>query len=144
MRLPIAFAATSFAMALIGCDAVPRDPDSTTARLIAGEPVRAGLVGSSPNAAPARSLVERVGVSLGTRTQWQVGESEALLRNLEDGHLDVVVGEFGKKSPWMKRVSFSRTVGGAEPSDPNEPALRLARRNGENRWILLLDRAFAP
>lgn len=127
--------------ALSACHSLPKDPEGTSARLRSGAPVRAAQVAGVAAPEPARAIVERAARDLGTGVDWQTGEGEPLLHALEQGKLDVVVGSFAKKSPWMPKVALSDSIGGAEPADTSEPALRLARANGENEWIVRLDRA---
>jgi hypothetical protein len=129
------------AIAAAGCDRLPRDPDGTTERVTAERRFRVGAIAGAagPSLARQQALLHRVGAALGARAEIETGSGEALLLRLEEGALDLVVGEFDSKSPWVGRVHLLPPLlrvgnGGGETH------VGAATRHGENRWIMLLDR----
>lgn len=119
-----------------GCDAIPADPDGTLERIRGERLFRVGLIAShAPPPDGAHRLLQRLSRATGARAALERGPAEALLTRLEDGGLDLVVGEFAEQSPWAAQVTLS------EPIGPNGPiVLAAAARNGENAWISLVHR----
>ncbi|HEX8528229.1 hypothetical protein [Allosphingosinicella sp.] len=135
--LPLLLALAGFS----ACADVPRDPDGTLDRVSSSRGFRVGVIagGPSQHSALQRSLVERVAATTGARPALEQGAAEPLLLRLEQGELDLVVGEFQHNSPWAERVHLlpplARTRIGEE-----EAIVAGAARHGENGWIMLLDR----
>ncbi|MGA9583273.1 MAG: hypothetical protein WBR13_15035 [Allosphingosinicella sp.] len=121
-----------------GCDSIPADPDGTLDRVREERRFRVGLIASS--AAPlapdrARDLLARLSRATGASPQLEEGPAEPLLTKLEEGELDLVVGEFAKKSPWAAQVALT------DPIASNGPyILAAAAKHGENAWIALVHR----
>lgn len=67
------------------------------------------------------------------------GDAEGLLKGLEQGRLDLVLGRFEKKSPWLSLVTFSPPLR-VEKEGKETFHLAAAMRNGENAWIGLVER----
>lgn len=126
------------AFAIGGCDSIPSDPGGTADRVSAERRFRVGIVASpgiplEPDR--ARSLLDRLSRATGARAALEPGAAEPLLTRLEEGGLDLVIGEFAEKSPWSTRVTFT------EPIALDGPVmLAAAARNGENDWIRLVHR----
>ena len=64
---------------------------------------------------------------------------ESQLARLEEGDLDLVIGEFHEKTPWAAPVAI------IEPLSTRRAGKRVlelapAAQNGENRWIALIER----
>jgi hypothetical protein len=137
-------ACISFIVALVlavlagGCD-FPHDPEGTTERVLERGKVRVGLVGDASSAA-TRALVDSIGSATSARAEIVDGVAEVLLPRVEAGDLDVVVGRFAANSPWRGRVAFTQ-AGTRENTDSDEPVVRAAVRNGENRWLMTVERA---
>ena len=75
-----------------------------------------------------------------TEEQAMLKESlERLLTALEEGELDLVVGEVEHASPWSKRVTLVKPPLATTQVKP-APELQMVAiaRNGENGWIELL------
>lgn len=132
--------ASALPLCLAACGPIPRDIESTEQRLRDGKPLAAGIVAEPGHDAPAIAAAQAVADTMGTTATIEMGSAERLLPKLEEGELDVIVGSFAMKSPWAKRVTFSRAIGGMT-APKNEPALRFANRFGENRWAMTLDSA---
>jgi hypothetical protein len=127
-------------LALTGCTSLPRDPDGTLERVRAEGKVRVGVMTTpeaSFGAAPA-AFVERVARATGAKPEIRQGASEPLLLDLEGGRLDLVLGAVAPDSPWASEVAMLRPI--AERTDGNHILLTPIAKNGENAWIMLLDR----
>jgi ABC-type amino acid transport substrate-binding protein len=124
------------ALPLAGCHAIPSDPDGTLERVRGEGRFKVGLIASpAPPPDRAADLLNRLSRATGAKAALERGPAEALLTRLEDGDLDLVLGEFAEKSPWAAKVTLS------EPILVNGPTiLAAAARNGENAWIALVHR----
>ena len=70
----------------------------------------------------------------------QSGMLEPLLLDLEAGKLDAVVGgRFDEKTPWKARVSLGPPIRMIETST-GKTASHIVVRNGENAWIMMVQR----
>jgi hypothetical protein len=135
-------------LALAGCSAFPRDADGTSDRIAAERVFRVGLVatgGADPTQAAAHAFVARVARATGARPRLRSGASEELLVDLDKGRLDLVVGVLAPETPWVSEVAILQPI--AVRAAPERLVLTPVARNGENRWIMLLEReaqAIAP
>lgn len=83
---------------LPSCDAVPADPEHTLMRVKESGQLRIGIVegsGSGPTEDFVKTIEDKTGASAAIRR----GEAEHLLKKLEDGELDLVIGSFAQKKP---------------------------------------------
>jgi len=138
MKWRLAFCA---ALMLAGCDRLPMDPDGTLDRVRAERRFRVGLIatgGSPADRRPEAAFLARIARATGARPAVKQGASEPLLLDLEDGGLDLVIGPLSSESPWVQRVALLEPLG-AVPG-PHEVQVTPIARNGENRWIMLLER----
>jgi hypothetical protein len=138
MKWRLAFCA---ALALAACDRLPRDPDGTLDRVRAERRFRVGLIaaGDSPiGAERTRAFLGRIAGATRATPVLKEGAAEPLLLELEDGELDLVIGPLSPESPWVSRVALLRPIG--ETVAPQHLLLTPMARNGENRWIMLLER----
>jgi hypothetical protein len=138
IRLPLMTAA----LLLGGCGAIPKDPDGTLDRIQAERSFRVGMIASSAQSAGLdrqRLLVRRVAGASGASATVEHGAAEPLLMKLEEGDLDLVVGELAPASPWSKRVTILPPLGEQVTRDGHVHVVAMAR-NGENAWISLLYR----
>lgn len=120
-----------------GCGQLPRDPDGTLERVTGTHRVNIGFVSRDGGRLPReRQFVGRLASSLGAVPVLSAGPAEELLARLEEGELDLVVGEFHSSSPWTRRVTFVPPLSGQGEG----MVLRAAARNGENAWIAVLHR----
>ena len=128
-------------IASAGCGDIPKDQARTLDRVRAEGRLKVGLAGADgrPPTAPEQSLLTRVASRTGARAEIEHGSLERLLTELEEGELDLVLGEVEKKSPWSKRVTLVKPALATTQAKP-APELQLTAiaRNGENGWIELL------
>ncbi|WP_166039849.1 hypothetical protein [Sphingosinicella sp. YJ22] len=139
MKLPALLLAF---LALAGCGGVPRDQQGTLERIAEMQEVRVGVIAAaaqSPHFARLRDFVERSSAAAGGRPRVEDGTAEALLLRLEAGQLDLVVGEFDRASPWYRRVHLLPPIATRSEGD-SEIEATAAARNGENGWIMLIER----
>lgn len=119
-----------------GCDSIPSDPDGTLDRIRAERLFKIGLIASHrPPPGEARDFLQRLSRATGARPAPERGTAEALLTRLEEGELDLVLGEFAEKSPWAAQVTLTEPIAADGPI-----ILAAAARNGENAWIALVHR----
>jgi hypothetical protein len=127
--------------AAAACDSIPADPDGTLDKVRSERIFRAGLISSGKDrAAPSQEkrFLERVAAATGARPELEEGAAEPLLLGLEEGELDLVIGPLAPDSPWVTRVAIIRPIG--ETLEPPRLVVVPIARNGENRWIMLLER----
>lgn len=129
-------------LAVAACDRIPRDPEGTSERVRAERSFRVGLISSGNHRGGRgleRQMIRRVAAATGARPVVSEGASEPLLLALEEGELDLVIGMVSPETPWAERVAILRPLG---QTIDGRPRLLLApiARNGENRWIMLLER----
>ncbi len=132
-------------LALAGCDRLPEDPDGTLDRVKAERSFRVGLIATGDSAFGAeeqRAYLSRVARATGATPRVREGASEPLLIALEEGKLDLVIGPLSPESPWLSRVALLEPIG--ETRTPQHLALTPIARNGENRWIMLLEAEARP
>ena len=129
-------------LTLGGCGGIPRDQEGTLERIAEMGEVRVGIMaaaGQSPHFERLRDLVQRSGAAARGRPRIEVGAAEALLLRLEAGELDLVIGEFDRSSPWYQRVHLLPPLATRSLGD-SELEATAAARNGENGWIMLIER----
>ena len=138
IRLPLMTAA----LLIGGCGAIPQDPEGTLDRIKAERTFQVGMITS--HGAPAgfdrqRLLLRRVARATGASPTLEQGAAEPLLMRLEEGQLDLVLGEVAPASPWGKRVTILPPLAEQVTRDGHVHVVAIAR-NGENAWISLLHR----
>jgi hypothetical protein len=127
---------------LAACDALPRDPAGSSVRIRATKMLRVGVAQGEPDfgrAASAR-LLGRLARETGARPRLSAGSTEPLLMALERGDLDLVLTPLDPESPWMTRVSLSPPLA-ARGMDERRVTYHAVMRNGENRWIMTVEKA---
>lgn len=132
------------ALTLCACAPPPHDPDATTRHVERQGRLRAGLVaGVAPGQAERmRRLAGDIAQAHHARLDARTGPAGALMRDLEAGRLDLVVGVFPKRSPWSRRVAFSAPFPKADVAK-DTPVVRVAVHPGENRWLMGIERTIA-
>ena len=127
-------------IALAACGPYPDDISGTLARIEQSGRIRVGLAGlGSADEPAAHRFVARLERATGAQAALARGPAERLLARLEEGDLDLVIGEFAADSPWAMPVAI------IEPLATRREGKRVlelapAARNGENRWIALVER----
>lgn len=103
-----------------GCGvSIPTDPDGTLERVRTSGELRVGVsphppfttLPESPGAAPGGTEVDLVAEfarAQGAEAVYVVEGEEELVRLLEEGELDVMVGGLTTRSPWSKKVGLTR------------------------------------
>lgn len=134
------FAALSAVIALASCG-IPHDPGGTEDNIRKRGTVILGEVeGAAPDPASRRQLA-RAASALGATVTRVPGHGEELLTGLEEGHFDIVYGEFADDSPWATHVHFGQPATREGKPGKSERLPRFAFRNGENGWILRVEEA---
>jgi ABC-type phosphate/phosphonate transport system substrate-binding protein len=132
----------SLLAALAGCDAYPRDMEGTLDKVESQKIVRVGLI-ASPSSATDRSAIAsflaRLTRATGASPRIVAGSAEPLLLQLESDRLDLVIGEIAPDSPWITDVAVIEPLAVRSAGD-RQIGLSPVARNGENRWIGLLER----
>ena len=120
----------------------PRDPNGTIERVRTQRAFAVGLVVpvETEGRQEVEALLRRVGEATGARARLSRGEAEPLLKQLEDGHIDLVIGRFEKKSPWAHRVTIGPPLR-IEKLGKTQIHLAPVMPNGENAWIAVVERA---
>ena len=134
-------------VALAGCGLqVPADPDGTLDR-VSGGTLRAGAI---PNGELIRvddgrvsggeaELVEAFAESLDARVDWTEGSEEALVRELERGDLDLVVGGFTDATPWIDKAGVTRPYAEIVDEAGMRHKLVMLVPMGENAFLTELE-----
>lgn len=125
---------------LPACHGLPQDPEDTLENVRTARQFRVGLVAGTPDTLELRRLLGEIERQTGARPRVAGGASEALLTDLSEGKTDLVLGAFAKDSPWKTRVAFTpplRSTG----SGKHAIEVKAAMQNGENSWIMLVERA---
>ncbi|MGB3956129.1 MAG: transporter substrate-binding domain-containing protein [Brooklawnia sp.] len=138
------------ALPLVACGAIPTDPERTLARiedtgvLLAGAAPRPPWVelpaqaGEPPGGSEVR-LVEDFAEQLGAEVTWTIAGEEELVRLMEAGELDVMVGGLSEQNPYQNKVAFTRPY--TRSTDPEGKTLKhvMAVRLGENALLSRLE-----
>ncbi len=125
-------------LSLAGCDDFPDDISGTMESMRTSGAMRAGVVAGG-NGAREAALARQIAQALNVRTSLQEGTTEALVERLEEGELDIVIGEFAKATPWSGRVALTGPARAVDPPQ-DHPVLRAMVRPGENRWLIFVTR----
>jgi len=124
------------------CGPYPRDIEGSFDRIGTSKVIRVGVVEGSirpTNSAVATAYLRRLRAATGATPRITSGSSEPLLASLETGDLDLVIGEFALDSPWNTQATLIEPI--AERTVGDRPiGLSPIARNGENRWIMVLER----
>ncbi len=133
--------------ALAGCGIqIPADPDGTLDRVTGG----VLRVGASANgdlvqiddgevSGSEAELVEAFADHLDARIDWTEGSEEALVRGLERGDLDLVIGGITDETPWTDRAGMSRPYAEVRDSEGTTRKLVMLVPMGENAFLTELE-----
>jgi hypothetical protein len=136
--LPVLFMAM-----LAACQDYPRDIEGTLDHIRAERVMRVGLIAGEAETRDRVAIsayLDRVGRAAGARAEITRGAAEPLLLKLDHGQLDLVIGDMTEKSPWIADVMVIEPIAEAMLGK-DRILLSPIARNGENRWIMLLERA---
>ena len=124
---------------LAACADIPRDPNQTADRVLQSQKLDVGVVSGS-DSDESRIIIDRLESLTGAKATIAEGEASLLVDRLEQGRLDLLIGSFAKNSPLKTSVTFSVPVGNRKVP-ANKPVIRAAMHPGENRWIMLVEKA---
>ena len=121
---------------LPGCNQLPQDMDGTRRTVEQRGSFEVGIAGAVPP--QARHLLTRLERATGSKADIRAGSLEPLIDDLETGRLDLVIAPFRKDSPLVANVALSPALG---PTGTGDQRIQwhAAMRNGENRWIMLVE-----
>lgn len=124
---------------LSACADIPRDPNQTTDRVLQSQKFEVGLVSGS-DADESGIIIDRLESVTGAKATIIESEASLLIDKLEQGRIELLIGSFAKNSPLKTSVTFSAPVGNRKVP-ANKPVIRAAMYPGENRWIMLVEKA---
>lgn len=125
---------------LAACDALPRDPHNTLNNIYASRQIRVGLVAGTKENLPAGVLIAALTKETKSKAAVISGPVDPLLARLNGGSLDLVIGPFARNSPLADQVAFGPALSILHGA-PSVIEVKAAMRNGENRWIMSVERA---
>jgi ABC-type amino acid transport substrate-binding protein len=133
---------------LAGCAAIPADPGGTLDRVRGGE-LRVGVTERPPwvefpesgdPAGDEPDLVEEFARTLNADVSWVQGSEHKLVAELEHGVVDLVIGGIPSDTPWSEQAGMTRPYRSATDEHGGQLELVMLVRNGENGFLLELDR----
>lgn len=128
---------------LASCD-MPRDPEMTTSLVRETGTIRLGWIEDARADAHVSDALAELQETTGAGLQIRRGDSEEILSELAEGKIDLAYGNFAMDSPWSKEVHFGRAIGWRARPPRHESVQRFAMRNGENGWIMTVEKAARP
>jgi len=126
----------------LGCH-LPHDPEGTHLR-VRGGTMRVGITENEPwtRLEPEEKprgleveLVQKFARQLEAEIEWVRDSESNLIERLHRGELDLVIGGLTQSTPWSDRVGLTQPY--VELPDKKHV---MAVPQGENRWLLELDR----
>jgi DNA-binding transcriptional LysR family regulator len=121
---------------LPGCSQLPQDMDGTLRIMDQRGSFEVGIAGAMPP--EARRLLTHLEQATGSKVDVRSGSLEPLIDDLETGRLDLVIAPFRKDSPLVADVALSPALSATGTGD-QPTQWHAAMRNGENRWIMLVE-----
>lgn len=126
---------------------IPSDPDGTL-ETVTGGVLRAGAsphqdlvqVDGDGVSGTEPELVESFAEHLDAEVAWTVSGEEALVRGLEDGSLDLVVGGITDRTPWVEQVGTTRPYTTIVGPQGGSHDLVMLVAQGENAFLSELER----
>jgi ABC-type amino acid transport substrate-binding protein len=135
------------AVLVTGCGVqIPADP-SGTLDAVTGGMLRVGVSPSDglidvAGEEPAGSEVDAIrgfADSLEADIAWTVGSEEALVRELENGELDLVAGGLTDETPWTEKAGVTRPYAETTDDDGKTRKLVMLVPPGENAFLARLE-----
>jgi hypothetical protein len=128
-------------LTLTACGPYPRDIDGTLADIEGTQVIRVGFANLRAEDLPsAEGFVARIEDATGARARVDTAPAETQIARLEDGQLDLVIGEFAEDTPWGTEVAILEPLGWRQVG-ARRLGLSPVAPHGENRWIALLEKA---
>jgi DNA-binding transcriptional LysR family regulator len=124
---------------LSACGSIPADIEDTSDRVQQTQIYRVGVIAGPANERRLEAFLDRASEATSARAAIETGSTEPLLKKLQRGALDIVVGPMAGDSGWATQVHFMPLQAG-EPAPPDRLQYLAMARNGENEWIALLHR----
>ncbi|WP_126175396.1 hypothetical protein [Tsuneonella rigui] len=125
---------------LAACGPFPRDIDDTLQGIHERGTIRVGLVTMRDVDEPlARDFLARLQRESGARVVTERGPAELQLARLDQGALDLVLGDFASDSPWLPEVAIVEPIVD-RPAGDRSLGLSPVAANGENRWVGVLEK----
>jgi hypothetical protein len=127
-------------IALAACGPYPRDVAGTLDRIEGTQRLKVGLAELRPGDEDvAQRFLDRIERATGATATIETGPLESRLALLEHGDLDLVIGEIAEDSPWITPVAVIEPLS-HRGEGRRKLGLSAIARNGENRWIALIER----
>lgn len=136
---------------LSGCGVqIPADPDGTLEKIRTSGELHVGVsphppfttLPESQGQPPGGTEVELVtgfAEALGADPVWVVGGEEALVKQLEKGEIQLLIGGLTDRSPWSKKVALTRPYV-TTPEEGKQVKHVIAAVRGENALLSELER----
>lgn len=136
---------------LTGCGIqIPTDPEGTLDEVRSSGELKVGVSPNPPFTTPPEAegqdpggteveLVTGFARSVGAKPTWVIGGEEALVKQLENGEIQVLIGGLTSKSPWSKHVALTRPYV-TTPEDGQQVKHVMAVVPGENALLSELER----
>lgn len=132
--------AAAAVLTLAACANYPRDIAGTLDQVRESKTLRVGYTAIRPeDRRTAQAFVARLERVTGATAQAGDGPAEHQLARLEDGKLDLIVGDFADDTPWLSDVAVIEPLS-ERREGKRKIGLAAVAANGENRWIMLLER----
>jgi hypothetical protein len=123
-----------------GCG-LPQHPYRTADTVRAQRELRLGIIAGDASDPAAERQLAAPARERGAGVERRMAAAEALLGALGQGELDLVYGRVPADTKWAQHVHLSRVPGLLAEPPPDGLAPRFAMRNGDNRWIMAVERA---
>lgn len=131
----------ALSLLLTACADYPRDLEGTSQTITTRKTMHIGIVaGPTSGTARRQAFIAKLTNITGARAIIVTGSAEPLLLDVGSGKLDLVVGEFSKETPWIDEVAVIEPIDKRMVGE-NEIDLVPIARNGENRWVMTLEKA---
>jgi polar amino acid transport system substrate-binding protein len=117
----------------------PESADTGTGPTSTGPEAADSGTGTAPGGTEAE-LVRAFAAEHNARVEWVSGGESNLVRQLERGELDLVVGGLTKDSPWSKHAALTRPYLETSNAQGDKEQHVMAARMGENAFLVELER----
>ncbi|GLJ80396.1 transporter substrate-binding domain-containing protein [Microbacterium imperiale] len=147
MRVAVVTLLALSSLSLAGCGAqIPADPSGTLAA-VEGGTLRAGVtpngrvmdVSDDEPSGSEADAIRAFADSLDADVEWTVGSEEALVRELENGGLDLIAGGLTDQTPWTDKAGVTRPYAEITAQDGRTLKLVMLVPLGENAFLSRLE-----